>query len=406
MSSLRAFISRVGHAFTHSDDLPLHTDDVPRDDPKGTQKWIKGVKKDRKRLAVGVFSLLLCGYFLWWSIDFAADYHKRRTKAEFLAAEGDKAMLYMAEFFNKHSEVRNLDKFPTLAPDHIPIVIYVYNRAHYLAKVLEKLSNVTGIEETILIISHDGIFEDMMQVVREKATFCQTKQIVHPIPIRRPSTLTALKDHWWWLQHQVWYELFPQRETEVVFIEEDHAVSPDFYSTLKSILKRKRERQDSGDSLASQAWGVAMSPYYRENMKEESVYEFDYHWAFMNTGYSYNRTMWTILKENEDLFMGFNDGWDYSFFYLQQIGRFPDVQILPRQSRVYNIGSEGLNCDESQYKEMGLLTMPVSRETWIDPALIVLNEDRIHGVRPNTQPVRDGMYAAPVVDYKEYKDSP
>ena len=54
---------------------------------------------------------------------------------------------------------RNLDLYPTLARDHIVVVLYVHNRPQYLKVVVESLSRVVGISETLLIVSHDGYFE-------------------------------------------------------------------------------------------------------------------------------------------------------------------------------------------------------------------------------------------------------
>jgi len=67
---------------------------------------------------------------------------------------------------------RNQDLFPSLPDDRIPIVLYVHYRPKYLKLVVESLSAVQGINETLLIVSHDGYYEDMNAIV-ESIRFCQ-----------------------------------------------------------------------------------------------------------------------------------------------------------------------------------------------------------------------------------------
>lgn len=63
-----------------------------------------------------------------------------------------------------------------LAPDVIPIVLYVHNRPSYLRVVLDALSHVHGIEETVLIVSHDGYYPEVAKMV-EEITFTRVKQV-------------------------------------------------------------------------------------------------------------------------------------------------------------------------------------------------------------------------------------
>ncbi|KAJ4896915.1 hypothetical protein Rs2_23709 [Raphanus sativus] len=75
---------------------------------------------------------------------------------------------------------RNLDLYPNLAKDdRVVIVLYVHNRPQYLRVTVESLSRVVGINETLLIVSHDGYFEEMNEIV-ERIEFCRVKQILSP----------------------------------------------------------------------------------------------------------------------------------------------------------------------------------------------------------------------------------
>ncbi|KAM0929760.1 hypothetical protein ACQ4PT_001383 [Festuca glaucescens] len=74
---------------------------------------------------------------------------------------------------------RNADRFPSLPDGHLKIVLYVHNRPRYLRLVVDSLSRVDGIDEALLIVSHDGYFPEMDEIVKG-ITFCQVKQIFAP----------------------------------------------------------------------------------------------------------------------------------------------------------------------------------------------------------------------------------
>ncbi|KAL4574505.1 hypothetical protein LXL04_021337 [Taraxacum kok-saghyz] len=70
---------------------------------------------------------------------------------------------------------RNIDLYPNLSKDRIVIVLYIHNLPQYLKLVIDSLSHVSGINETLLIVSHDGYFEEMNKIIGIK--FCQVKQV-------------------------------------------------------------------------------------------------------------------------------------------------------------------------------------------------------------------------------------
>ena len=69
---------------------------------------------------------------------------------------------------------RNVDLFPSLGDDRVIIVLYVHYRPSYLKLVVSALSAVHGINETLLIVSHDGFYEEMNAIV-ESIRFCQVR---------------------------------------------------------------------------------------------------------------------------------------------------------------------------------------------------------------------------------------
>jgi alpha-1,6-mannosyl-glycoprotein beta-1,2-N-acetylglucosaminyltransferase len=59
---------------------------------------------------------------------------------------------------------QNQNLYPRLKDDHVKLVLYVDNRPEYLRVVIVGLSGVEGIEETLLIVSHDGFFEEINSI--------------------------------------------------------------------------------------------------------------------------------------------------------------------------------------------------------------------------------------------------
>lgn len=237
---------------------------------------------------------------------------------------------------------RNLDLYPTLAKDHIVIVLYVHNRPQYLLAVVNSLSRVTGISETLLIISHDGYFEEMNKIV-DGIKFCRVKQIfapfsphvfpdsfpgISPMDCRdkqnsikdkckgnpdqygnhRSPKIVSLKHHWWWMMNTVWDGL---KETtlhsgHILFIEEDHFIYPNAYRNLQLLTKLKPEKCPS---------------CYAANLAPSDVKSRGEGWDSLiaermgNVGYSFNRTVWRMIHRKAREFCSFDDyNWDITMW--------------------------------------------------------------------------------------------
>ncbi|EEF32162.1 beta-1,2-n-acetylglucosaminyltransferase II, putative [Ricinus communis] len=237
---------------------------------------------------------------------------------------------------------RNRELYPKLAKDHITIVLYVHNRPKYLQVVVDSLSKVVGISETLLIVSHDGYFEEMNKIV-ESIKFCQVKQIFapyspHVFPDSFPGVasddckekddaaekhclgntdqygnhrspkIVSLKHHWWWMMNTVWDGLEETKghSGHFLFIEEDHFIFPNAYRNLQILTALKplkcpncyaanlapcdvNSRGENWDSLAAERMG--------------------------NVGYSFNRTVWRKIHMKAKEFCFFDDyNWDITMW--------------------------------------------------------------------------------------------
>lgn len=237
---------------------------------------------------------------------------------------------------------RNMDLYPNLPRDHITIVLYVHNRPQYLQVVVNSLSHVVGISETLLIVSHDGYFQDMNKFI-ETIKFCQVKQIFAPYsphifsssfpgvspndckdkdePTKKPCKgnpdqyrnhrspkIVSLKHHWWWMMNTVWDGLKETRHHSghILFIEEDHFVFPNAYRNLELLIKLKPQK---------------CPDCYAANLAPSNVNSRGEGWESLigermgNVGYSFNRTVWRKIHQKAREFCYFDDyNWDITMW--------------------------------------------------------------------------------------------
>lgn len=237
---------------------------------------------------------------------------------------------------------RNLDLYPNLANDHIVIVLYVHNRPNYLRIVVDSLSRVAGINETLLIVSHDGCFEEMSKVV-ESIRFCLVKQIFAPysphiFPTSFPGVssfdckakddpnvmkckgtrdqygnhrsprIVSLKHHWWWMMNTVWDGLEETRQHygDILFVEEDHFIYPNAYRNLQ-ILTELKPKKCPDCYAANLAPSVVIS---RGEKWEKLVAE-----RMGNVGYAFNHSVWRKIHRKAREFCLFDDyNWDITMW--------------------------------------------------------------------------------------------
>ncbi|EXB98278.1 Alpha-1,6-mannosyl-glycoprotein 2-beta-N-acetylglucosaminyltransferase [Morus notabilis] len=237
---------------------------------------------------------------------------------------------------------RNRDLYPRLSLDHITIVLYVHNRPQYLKVVVESLSHVVGISETLLIVSHDGYFEEMNKIVKN-IRFCQVKQIFAPYSPHlfpnsfpgisvgdckdkedgakkhcqgspdqygnhRSPKIVSLKHHWWWMMNTVWDGLQETRDHSghVLFIEEDHYIYPNAYRNLQRLITLKPQK-------CPNCYAVNLAPC-DVNSRGEG-------WDCLiaermgNVGYAFNRTVWRKIHKKAGEFCYFDDyNWDITMW--------------------------------------------------------------------------------------------
>ena len=188
------------------------------------------------------------------------------------------------------------------------------------------------------------------------------RQLVHPASPLHEARARNLKAHWWWLQNEVWGRVLgADYHGDVVYLEEDHVVSPDFFDSMRVLCGVKR-----GGVVADVSFAVGGS-YYTDG--GASLTEAVHRPGFMNTGYAFNRTVYTALRDNADsLFWeaGASNDWDETLAALAASGRIGTHQLMPRVARVMNIGKLGIHRTQQQAELREKGRFPVSGDR--DPA--------------------------------------
>ena len=138
----------------------------------------------------------------------------------------------------------------------------------------------------ILIISLDDVSADMVSLVEQHAPrVAPTLLLFHPghLGDRPVQPLLAIKRHWLWLQRQIWTQI-PEtkgRHGDVILLEEDHLVSPDFLVVMEVLLALKNEGR-----VCPRCWGVSARYGCAEGMQASDVFAICRSSSVINTGES------------------------------------------------------------------------------------------------------------------------
>ncbi|XP_014602701.1 PREDICTED: alpha-1,6-mannosyl-glycoprotein 2-beta-N-acetylglucosaminyltransferase isoform X1 [Polistes canadensis] len=175
---------------------------------------------------------------------------------------------------NFEQKVYNEEAFGPLAADAPIIVVQVHVRLTYLRHLIVSLAQARGIEQALLVFSHDVWNPDINYLV-QSVDFCRVMQIFYPHSIQthprtfpgedpndcprnihkeqalylkcinakhpdlyghyREAKFTQTKHHWWWKANKVFDQLTITKNHTgmVLFLEEDHYVAEDFLHVLR-----------------------------------------------------------------------------------------------------------------------------------------------------------------------------
>jgi len=294
---------------------------------------------------------------------------------------------------NERQITYNSDKF-TVTGEHAVIVIQVHKRVEYFKELLDSLQHAKGIENTILVISHDYYSDKMNDLIR-KIDFCQVIQIFFPYSLQlypkeypgqsqedcprdlprdealrsgclnaehpdkyghyREAHITMTKHHWWWKINMVFDELGATKNHNgpFMFVEEDHFVTPSFLDALMKLHQIK-----NSDSRCVNACDILTLGNYsnKENFQLEGRNVFHGSWISNqhNMGMAFYRDTWEKIKKCSKNFCVYDDyNWDWTLMSLSNTCMDRPLTVLVYEvPRIFHIGDCGLhhgdNCENSK----------------------------------------------------------
>ncbi|XP_066550251.1 alpha-1,6-mannosyl-glycoprotein 2-beta-N-acetylglucosaminyltransferase [Amia ocellicauda] len=254
---------------------------------------------------------------------------------------------------NFDQTIKNVEKFKTRPKDDLVVVVQVHNRPEYLSLLIESLRKAKGIENILLIFSHDYWSPEINQVVAT-VDFCQVLQIFFPFSIQlypqefpgndpkdcprdipkkdalklgcinaeypdsfghyREAKFSQTKHHWWWKLHFVWERVKALKDHNgwVLLIEEDHYLAPDFYHLLQMMSSLKKEHCRDCDVLSLGGYAhTGLSG--KANKVEVKAWKSTEH----NMGMAMSRETYQQLIQCTDSFCTYDDyNWDWSLQHL------------------------------------------------------------------------------------------
>ncbi|XP_043267515.1 alpha-1,6-mannosyl-glycoprotein 2-beta-N-acetylglucosaminyltransferase isoform X3 [Venturia canescens] len=304
---------------------------------------------------------------------------------------------------NSEQRVYNDDAFGPLSSDAPVIVVQVHSRLTYLRHVIVSLAQARGIEQALLIFSHDVWHPDINDLI-QSVDFCRVMQIFYPYSMQthpntfpgedpndcprnidkqqaanlkcinaqhpdlyghyREAKFTQPKHHWWWKANRVFDQLVVTRNHTgmVLFLEEDHYVAEDFLHVLR-LMERTAKHSCQRCNVLSLGTYLKTYNYYSDTRKAEVI-----PWISSkhNMGMAFNRITWNKLRKCASQFCSYDDyNWDWSLQHVAQTclppskgaGAVPRldsglVTMMMRAPRVFHIGECGVhhkknNCEST-----------------------------------------------------------
>ncbi|XP_067410829.1 alpha-1,6-mannosyl-glycoprotein 2-beta-N-acetylglucosaminyltransferase [Emydura macquarii macquarii] len=301
------------------------------------------------------------------------------------AGPDNRTLSYRSLFYqlNFDQPVRNLARFPRRPPGELVLVVQVHERAEHLRLLLDSLRRAAGVEQALLVLSHD-LWSEELNRLAEQVDFCQVLQIFFPFSSQlyprefpghdprdcprdidkkaalrlgcinaeypdsfghyREAKFSQTKHHWWWKLHFVWERLRALREHTglVLFLEEDHYLAPDFYHVLKQLWALKQQECPDCQVLSLGSYNVVRGGFSgRADKVEMKTWKSTEH----NMGMAFSRDTYQQLIKCTDAFCTYDDyNWDWTLQHLtiSCLPKFWKV-LVPEIPRVFHTGDCGMH---------------------------------------------------------------
>ena len=293
---------------------------------------------------------------------------------------------------NKEERIKNQDKFDSIRHKENTttiIVIQVHDRINHLRHLISSLGVARGIDQTLLIFSHD-FWDEEINLLVDSIRFANVLQIFYPFSIQthpnvfpgdspkdcsskvstneartrkcinaewpdsyghyRQAEVTQIKHHWWWKANQVFDHLRLTKSFQglVLFLEEDHYLADDFLHVL-SLMQNQRDLNYSNCDILCLGTHQQYQTLLPSVAKSKSIYQSvgiaPWHNAKHNMGMAFDRRTWNKIKSCAASFCQFDDyNWDWSLLHtsLKCTNNTLNVMYM-KAPRVFHIGECGFH---------------------------------------------------------------
>uniref|UniRef100_A0A5S6Q056 Alpha-1,6-mannosyl-glycoprotein 2-beta-N-acetylglucosaminyltransferase n=1 Tax=Trichuris muris TaxID=70415 RepID=A0A5S6Q056_TRIMR len=283
---------------------------------------------------------------------------------------------------NLNAEIFNEDKFGPASKASYVVVVQVHNRLRYLEKLVQSLELNPLINWVLLIFSHDYFSVELNQFVRS-IKFCRVMQIFYPNSIQlspasfpgrsptdcaatmsvsqaraancqiwqspdryghyRNADLAQIKHHWWWKVNYVFDGIPSLRQYDgwVVFLEEDHYVSPDFLYSFNYFVEQLL-------SVCRSCHLITLGTYLRFQKGQVRWDEYailPWFSSYHNMGMAFNRSTWDQIRQCAPTFCKYDDyNWDWSLLQVSnKCMKKRLTTLMLNGPRVFHIGDCGVH---------------------------------------------------------------
>lgn len=287
--------------------------------------------------------------------------------------EVGETMLPQIDMMNEEQKVYNLDIFGPVTEATNVIVVQVHTRIEYLKVLVDQLSKVKGIEDALVIFSHDVFLPQVNENI-QRINFTRIMQIFYPYSIqtypdkfpgpsgtdkvhKRDARMSQIKLHWWWKVNFVFEQLRLLKNFKGVisFTEDDTYFTENalwMLDLMKVVMIRNQCEGCQILSLAENGRLQVLRGIRYENIlrKSGNTSEMEYSKGILyeklpSIHFAFNRTVWNKLKGCSKEFCSYNDyNWDWT---VRKMFKNPKCMPEPVKTlgliwpRVFHIGDCG-----------------------------------------------------------------
>ncbi|ETN83133.1 N-acetylglucosaminyltransferase II [Necator americanus] len=316
-------------------------------------------------------------------------------------------------FLNENFELLNLARFGPIENAKFVIVIQVHNRPTYLGYLIDSLRSAQGIEEALLVFSHDINVAPVNEMIRN-ITFARVLQIYYPYNMQlfphvfpgqdpkdcperigkkaastircqnfenpdkygnyRVAKITQIKHHWWWKMNYVFdgvYDRYDLSDPWVLLLEEDHYLAPDALHVLDIIIQNRKEYCDKCEIISLGSYLKSFTSY-GTNIAKLGAHP--WYSSKHNMGMAFRRETWMKVKNCAELFCKYDDyNWDWSLMQVV-VKCLPERfrVIFTKSPRVIHIGDCGMHTHRLEELKSSLHSNICGNDTCVSGVMLIM----------------------------------